>query len=160
MRRRTNSPTPPDPWNTALRLLTRRDYGTVELQRRLLEKGFDSEAIDQVVARCRELGYLDDARYAERLTRVLLETGRAAGPRLAMELRRRGLPEELIGKATAESREAGGEEAALHDLVVRRFASFNFVEADPGERRRVVSYLQRRGFPLDCILNELKRTDR
>ena len=28
-----------------------------------------------------------------------------------------------------------------------------------GERRRVVLFLQRRGFPLDHILRELKRTD-
>jgi regulatory protein len=77
-----------------------------------------------------------------------------------MELRRRGLPDELIGTVSAACRESGREEAALHDLVTRRFAAFNYTEADPGERRRVVNFLQRRGFSLDCILNELKRNDR
>jgi len=142
-----------------LRLLARRDYGTAELGRRLLEKGFAPEAVDRVIARGIELGYLDDARYVESLSRALLDTGRATGPRLVMELRRRGLSEELIATAAA-CRQEGAVATALQALVARRFATFNYAEAAPGERRRVVNFLQRRGFPLDCILNALKRNDR
>jgi regulatory protein len=142
-----------------LRLLARRDYGTAELQRRLLAQGFPAEAVERAIARGIEFGYLDDARYVERLTRSLLAAGRAAGPRLVLELRRRGLPEELIGAALAEARSTGGEETALRDLVARRFPTFNYAVADNQARRRVVHFLQRRGFALDRILNELKRTD-
>jgi regulatory protein len=150
---------PADPWPTALRLLARRDYGTAELQRRLLAKGFDAAAVDRAVARATGLGYLDDARYVERLTRTLLETGRAAGRRLAQELRRRGLADELIAAATLAVHAAGSEEAALRDLIARRFAAFDYATADSKARQRVIHYLQRRGFPLDRILTELKRTD-
>jgi regulatory protein len=140
-------------------LLTRRDHGTAELRGRLLAKGFAAEAVEQAIARGIELGYLDDARYVERLSRDLLASGRAAGPRLALELRRRGLPEELIGAALSAARAGGGEETALRELIARRFPAFNYADADAGTRRRVVNFLQRRGFPLDRILNELKRTD-
>jgi regulatory protein len=140
-------------------LLTRRDHGTAELRGRLLAKGFAAEAVEQAIARGIELGYLDDARYVERLSRDLLASGRAAGPRLALELRRRGLPEELIGAALSSARAGGGEETALRELIARRFPAFNYADADAGTRRRVVNFLQRRGFPLDRILNELKRTD-
>lgn len=159
MRRRESDRAPADPWSTALRLLARRDHGTVELQRRLLAQGFPAEAVEQAIARGIELGYLDDARYVERLTRALLAAGRAAGPRLVLELRRRGLPEELIGAALAEARSTGEEETALRDLIARRFPAFNYAAADSNARRRVVHFLQRRGFPLERILNELKRTD-
>ena len=159
MRRRQSDRAPADPWSTALRLLARRDYGTAELQRRLLAQGFPAEAVEQAIARGIELGYLDDARYVERLTRALLAAGRAAGPRLVLELRRRGLPEELIGAALAEARSTGEEETALRDLIARRFPAFNYAAADNHARRRVVHFLQRRGFPLERILNELKRTD-
>jgi len=157
--RRESDRAPADPWGTALRLLARRDYGTTELQRRLLLQGFPAEAVERVLARVIELGYLDDARYVERLTRALLTAGRAAGPRLVLELRRRGLPEELIEAALAEIRSTGEEETALRDLIARRFPTFNYAAADNNARRRVLHFLQRRGFSLDRILNELKRTD-
>ena len=159
MSRRESDRGPADPWSTALRLLARRDYGTTELQRRLLLQGFPAEAVERVLARVIELGYLDDARYVERLSRALLAAGRAAGPRLVLELRRRGLPEELIGAALAEASSSGEEETALRDLIARRFPAFNYAAADSNARRRVVHFLQRRGFPLERILNELKRTD-
>jgi len=159
VRRRQSDRAPADPWSTALRLLARRDHGTAELQRRLLAQGFPAEAVEQAIARGIELGYLDDARYVERLTRALLTAGRAAGPRLVLELRRRGLPEDLIEAALAETRSTGEEETALRDLIARRFPAFNYAAADSNARRRVVHFLQRRGFPLERILNELKRTD-
>jgi len=143
----------------ALRLLGRRDHSTAELRSRLLAKGFAAEAVEQAIVRGQELGYLDDSRYVERLSRSLLATGRAAGPRLAQELRRRGLPEELIGTQLAAVRTTGAEENALRELIARRFPAFDYAGADTGTRRRVVNFLQRRGFPLDRILNELKRTD-
>jgi len=148
-----------DAWNTALRLLARRDYGTAELRGRLLAKGFTPAAVELAIERGLELGYLDDARYVERLTRTLLDSGRAAGPRLALELRRRGLPAELIAAATTTAQTAAGEETALRDLVARRFPAFDFAGADAKTRRRVVHFLQRRGFALDRILTELKRND-
>lgn len=159
MVRKKNSRESGDPWAAALRLLTRRDYGTQELQQRLLAKGFPAEAVEQAIARGIALGYLDDARHVERLTRALVTTGRAAGPRLVLELRRRGLPEELIRTAVEGTRATGGEEQALQALISRRFPTFDFAGADDRERRRVILFLQRRGFPLDRILNELKRTD-
>jgi len=59
----------------------------------------------------------------------------------------------------AEVRSTGDEETALRDLIARRFPAFNYAAADSNARRRVVHFLQRRGFPLERILNELKRTD-
>jgi len=159
VRRQENDRNRANPWPTALRLLGRRDHSTAELRSRLLAKGFAAEAVEQAIARGQELGYLDDARYVERLSRSLLATGRAAGPRLAQELRRRGLAEELIGAQLTAVRTAGAEEDALRELIARRFPAFDYAGADPGTRRRAVNFLLRRGFPLDRILNELKRTD-
>ena len=159
MRRQESDQAQTDAWRAALRLLARRDHSTAEMRSRLLTKGFAADAVDQAIARGLELGYLDDVRYVERLSRALLAAGRAAGPRLALELRRRGLAEELIGTALAAARAGNQEETALRDLIARRFPAFDYAGADPGTRRRVVNFLHRRGFPLDRILNELKRTD-
>jgi regulatory protein len=150
---------PGDAWAAALRLLTRRDYSTAELRRRLLDKGFAEEAVAAALTRGREFGYLDDLRLIGRLSQALLAQGRAAGPRLTLELRRRGFPREMVDAAVAAAADQGATEQALRDLIGRRFAAFDFASADERERRRVVTFLQRRGFPLDRILTELKRTD-
>jgi regulatory protein len=139
--------------------LARRDFASAELRSRLLAKGFAPAAVELAIARAGDLGYLDDVRYAERLSRALVASGRAVGPRLALELRRRGLPDELVAAATAATRADGGEATALRDLIARRFPGFDFSGADAKSQRRVVNFLQRRGFPLDRILTELKRTD-
>ena len=156
---RKNSREAGAPFAAALRLLTRRDYGSEELRRTLLTKGYPGDAVDAAVARAMELGYLDDTRYAARLAASLVTSGRAAGARLALELRRRGLDAELVQATVGASRTGGGETEALRALIARRFPTFDFFAADDRERRRVVLFLQRRGFPLDHILNELKRTD-
>jgi regulatory protein len=65
----------------------------------------------------------------------------------------------LIHTTVTESRAAGTEAAALRGLIGRRFPAFDFAAAAERERRRVVAFLQRRGFALDQILTELKRTD-
>lgn len=150
---------PASPWGIALRLLARRDYAAAELRRALSGRGVSPAEVETVLARAAELGYLDDRRYGERLVRALRDSGRAAGPRLVLELRRRGLGDDLVAELTAPGDDGEAETAALRALLARRFAAFNYAAAPAGERRRVVHFLQRRGFSLDRILTELKRTD-
>ena len=146
-----------DPWPTALRLLTGRDYSQSELRRRLLDKGFDEIRVDQALQRCLELGYLDDTRYAVNRATSLMAQGRAVGPRILVDLRQRGISEELAGQALAKAREAFDEEELLTSLVSRRFPDFNYNSASAKERRRVVHFLQRRGFSINRILAQLTR---
>jgi regulatory protein len=146
-----------NPWATALRILTRRDHSQAELRKRLVDKGFDAEQIEATLQRCLDLGYLDDARYA--LTRAvsLMNQGRAVGHRVLADLRQRGVSEELAEQALAAARESCDEETLLADLLARRFREFNYDTAAAGEKRRVVNFLQRRGFETGHILNHLMR---
>ncbi|RME37475.1 MAG: regulatory protein RecX, partial [Deltaproteobacteria bacterium] len=56
---------PPDAWQLALRLLTRRDYSSCELTARLRQRGCPQEEIEKALDRLQQLGYLDDRRYAQ-----------------------------------------------------------------------------------------------
>jgi regulatory protein len=146
-----------NPWATALRILTRRDHSQAELRKRLVDKGFDAEQIEATLQRCLDLGYLDDARYA--LTRAvsLMNQGRAVGHRVLADLRQRGVSEELAEQALAAARESCDEETLLADLLARRFPGFDYETAPAGEKRRVVNFLQRRGFETGRILSHLMR---
>jgi len=148
---------PPDPWGLALRLLTGRDYSTSDLRRRLLERGCANEAVAAALERCLEFGYLDDRRYAMARARSLMAQGRAVGGRILLDLRQHGIAAELAEQALARARAEHDEETLLQDLLERRFPGFDYSAASDRERRRVVHFLQRRGFPLGRILDQLNR---
>ena len=145
------------PWSTALRILTRRDYSEAELRQRLTEKGFEQEPINDAIQRCIDLKYLDDARYAKNRATSLMRQGRAVGNRILVDLRQRGVKEETAQQALAEAREACNEDQVLASLLEKRFSDFNYNSAPAKERRRVVHFLQRRGFSLGRIMELITR---
>ena len=146
-----------DPWPAALRILTRRDYSQSELRQRLRDKGYEPDRIDQAVQRCLDLGYVDDARYALNRATSLMNQGRAVGKKVLLDLRQHGVSEELACQALEKAREACDERQLLESLLERRFPDFNYNSASAKERRRVVHFLQRRGFPIGRIMDQLTR---
>ncbi len=156
-RNNRKKPESTDPWPAALRILTRRDYSQSELRQRLIDKGFEQNRIEAALQRCLDLGYLDDARYALNRATSLMNLGRAVGPKILMDLRQHGVKDETACRALQEAREACDEEQVLTSLLERRFSNFNYSTAPAKERRRVVHFLQRRGFSIDRIMDQLTR---
>jgi regulatory protein len=146
-----------DPWPTALRLLTGRDYSQAELRRRLLDKGFAPAGVDAALQRCLELGYLDDNRFALNRATSLMTQGRAVDQRILLDLRQRGISEDVACQALAKACEDCDESTLLRSLLQRRFPDFNYSSAPAKERRRVVHFLQRRGFAIGHIMDQLTR---
>jgi regulatory protein len=140
----------------ALRILGRRDHSEAELRQKLERFGFSAAVVDEVITRCYSYNYLNDERYAQTKSREMLRNGRGVGPRILLELRRRGITENLAQDALqTASEEIPPKEVFLQQLE-RRFSEFNYASADDRERRRVVSYFQRRGFDLGTIFSLLK----
>lgn len=151
---------PPDPYALALRWLTRRSYSEADLRQRLRRKGCDDAAIEQALHRCRELGYIDDRRFAHQRAQQLWRQGRAVGPRLLQQLKQEGVNEALALEAIEQCRAEHDEPQLLTELVERRYGTLDFSSLDQRQRRRMVNYLQRRGFPLAMILNHLHARER
>jgi regulatory protein len=143
------------PFDCALRVLALRDHSEAELRRKLKAKGYE-EAVEEAVARLKELGYLDDARFARFFAASSIRNGRGYGARLKMELARRGVAGAIIQQTLAELFEEFGEADVLKQTIERRFAGFDPETASDKERRKVVAYLQRKGFSLSAILAGLK----
>ena len=144
----------------ALRLLALRDRSEAELAARLRRKGFSEAQAAAAVERCRQLGYLDDARFARGRARSLLRQGRAVGPKLLADLRQHGVSETEARAAVAAAKEEFDEQTLLAELLDRRFPGFAFREADERERRRVVNYFLRRGFSLPQVLSFFQAEER
>lgn len=144
----------------ALRLLTRRDHSRAELQRKLVQKGFGKEAIEEVMARLTDAGYLDDCRFARRWSEAALAAGRCFGPRLRMELRQRGVPADIAEQTASELAADIEELSVARSLMERKFPGFDPVAAGDREKRRVFGFLQRRGFSTSTVLTLFRNSIR
>ncbi|MBJ6725605.1 regulatory protein RecX [Geomesophilobacter sediminis] len=144
------------PFDAGLRLLALRDHSEAELRRKLKTKGYPADGIDGAVARLKELSYLDDLRFARIFAEGALRGGRYVGERLRRELKMRGVAESVIREALGELEEEFPAQETLAALIARRFSGFDPQAATDKEKRRVVSYLMRRGFALGAISKELK----
>ncbi|GFO59161.1 regulatory protein RecX [Geomonas silvestris] len=142
------------PMESALRVLALRDHSEAELRRKLKEKGF-SEGVEEAVARLKELGYLDDARFARSFAASAVRNGRGFGSRIKLELARRGVAEAVIRETLREIDEEFDEGTLLRETLERRFASFDAKSAPDKEKRKVVGYLSRKGFSLRAIFAAL-----
>jgi regulatory protein len=149
--RSTEQPSTEQAYRYALRLLTGRDYTTLKLKQKLLAREFGEVDAETVVARLTAEGWLNDHRFAERFAEAALGSGRFFGPRLRLEMRRRGIPPELVSEIMAQIRDEHDEGEGLRLLLERRFPGFAFASATDRERRRVIGFLQRRGFSVAAI---------
>jgi regulatory protein len=138
----------------ALRLLTARDRTVAELQRRLTEAGFDHAVVEEVLEKLGSLGYLDDRRTARNWTEAAQRSGRWFGPRLKMELQRRGVPREIAEEVCHEPQE-GEMAAAARALVFRRYPAYVPEAATASERQRIYRFLLRRGIAPAAALTAL-----
>jgi len=145
-----------DPFAAALRLLTGRDRSEAELSEKLKQFGFSAVQIASALEKCREYNYLDDRRYAIERSRAMLRNGRGVGIKILLELRRRGIAEATAAAALETAAAEFDSDQLLSEQLQLRFPDFCYATAEAKQRRRVVSFFQRRGFPLGQILNLLR----
>ena len=143
----------------AIRVLARRDHSVAELERKLHGKGVSAGVIADLIVRLGKSGYLDDRRFAERWAESAVRNGRGYGPRLRLELARRGVSREIIADVLSGIAAAYGEEETLAALMTRRFTGFDPTSASDRDRRRVAAYLQRRGFSAAVIFRFFRTWD-
>lgn len=138
----------------ALRLLSVRARSTADLRQRLSKKEYPQEQIDTAIARCRELNYINDPRTAHERTRSLMRNGKV-GPRARQQLLKEGFEAQDIEAAIENCMHEYDEGEILAEIFARRFETRKIDLRDPRQRRRAVSYLQRRGFSLHKILEHI-----
>ena len=132
--------------NSAMRLLARREHSRAELRGKLVGRGFENDSVEELLQGLEDQDLLSDERFAMSLIASRVETG--YGPkRIDLELRNRGVSEELAREALAKAEVDWGQQVT--DQAVRKFGS------DPAqtfpEWARRARYLERRGFGRDAI---------
>ena len=143
----------------SLRTLTRRDHSEAELRRKLTGREFSAEVAEETIVRLKESGYLDDKRFALNWAESTVRNGRGYGYRVRFELSRRGIAEEIAAEVIAQLSTDFGEAEMLRALLLKKFPGFDPLSADERQRRRIIGYLQRRGFSLTAVLQALRAAD-
>jgi regulatory protein len=136
----------------ALRFLAPRPRSIAEVRQHLAKKKFAAEVIDQVLARLREVGLLDDAAFA-RYWVENREQFRPRAPRaLRVELRRKGLDANNITSALedVDERESAYRAAQARAYRWRDLERREFLE-------KMLAFLQRRGFDYSVAKDAAKR---
>jgi regulatory protein len=145
---------------SALRLLGYRARSRVELRRRLLQKGYDPDLVEEAIAAMDRSGLINDAEFSQSWVRA--RTGsRPMGPgRIAAELRQKGIDREVIDEALqAVDSDA---ELALALTVGRRKIEQLRGEDPRAARRKLGAALMRRGFSSEVctkVIDLLQRED-
>ncbi|HKC61901.1 MAG TPA: RecX family transcriptional regulator [Myxococcales bacterium] len=125
-----------------MRLLARRAYTAMEMDKALERAGVPEGERAEAVARLRELGYMDDLEVARARARTLL--GRGAAPRLAeRRLGEQGVEAAQASAAVGEAAE-GATEAELLDRALQKMLRGRAPAGDK-ERRRAFRALVAKG---------------
>jgi regulatory protein len=145
----------------AYRFLEVRARSVDEVRRRLTTAGYRIDLVEGAIDRLLELGILDDAAFAA----AWVESRDRARPRgeraIRDELRRKGVPEEVVRTVLVERQQAamddgatrggpGDADAAAAERLLARHAHALARVADPRQRRqRAYALLARHGFDPD-----------
>ena len=130
----------------AMDFLARREYGQVELIRKLADKGFERDVAEAAVTRLTGDGLQSDERFAESFVQSRVNQGK--GPvRIRMDLGQRGIDDAAIDIALEDAEPDWY--ALARAQRVKKFGPD--APSDFKEKARQMRFLQYRGFEQDHI---------
>lgn len=136
--------------------MTGRDYTSLKIRQKLITRNPDRDTVDDVVSRLQHEGWLNDSRFAASFAEAAISSGRYYGVRLRLEMRRKGFAADLVNETLAPLMAESDETSEVRSAIERRYPGFSYSEASDRDRRRVIGFLQRRGFHFSAIMQVLK----
>jgi regulatory protein len=128
----------------AVALLARREHSRAELARKLAPHAESREEVDALLDDLAARKLLSDERYADaRATSLARKFGAS---RIRNELRRQGVDDETVARATAAAQATEFERA--REAWLKRFGE---PAPDRAGREKQMRFLQQRGFSFDVI---------
>lgn len=125
------------------------------VRQKLRDWGGEATDADTVIARLKEEGYIDDARYARAYCESKMLRSGWGRMKVVYQLRQKHLPREAI-EAGMEAVDEEVYMSVLKEAAAKKVATIR--DTDPAVRRRkLVSFLAQRGYIIDEI-NEIIKT--
>ena len=146
-------------WQYALKLLSGRAHSTGELRQKLRLRALRSEDADEALGRLKELGYLDDRKFAEGYAAARLSGDKLGRARVIRDLRQRRVAPALAENATGKIYEGVDESAMIEDWIRRKYrtAAREGLFQEDKEMASAYRRLAHAGFRSGDIIRVLKR---
>jgi len=142
-------------YDVAVRALMRRAHSVHEMKQKLERRSDNKLLVQVVMARLKENGQIDDAKYAKQFARQRTEGRKQGKFRVARDLRARGVPDRHIEAALKEAAEQNDESAMVRARIERKLRSYRG-EIDEKKMAAIYGSLLRAGFSADVVRRELK----
>ncbi len=146
-------------YDVAVRALMRRAHSIHEMKQKLERRSESKLLVQVVMARLKENGMIDDARYAKQFARQRTESRKQGKYRVARDLRARGIPDRHISSALEEVAQTSDEAAMVRQRIARKLRSYRG-EIDEKKMASMYGSLLRAGFSADVVRRELKALTR
>jgi regulatory protein len=146
-------------WAYALKTLGGRAQSTGELRERLRLRAERIADVDYTLARLKDLGYLNDQRFAESFAEARLSNDKLGRTRVIHDLRRRRVAPSLAESAVRKTYEDVDEIALIEDWIRRKYRTTPREGLFSEEKDLASAYrrLARAGFRSGEIIRVLKR---
>jgi regulatory protein len=145
----------PSAYDRAVGLLARRPHFGSEIERKLRERDYGEEEIEDALKRLRDQGYLDDARLAREFAASRAARSGVGAARVRADLAKRGLDASVAREAIADA-------LPEDDLAAAREAAARWQRGHRPNAPALGRHLQRKGFSTRAIvrvLQDLGETD-
>lgn len=136
-----------------VRMLATRDHSGNEIRNKLIQKGFDTETIENALMQLKSMGYINDSLYTRKYISDRLKLKPKSKKALFYELKRKGIDDDIIEEALNETEL--DESLLAYRLAKKKYGKYNTEE--PDVQRKIASFLNHRGFSYDVICETIKQ---
>lgn len=139
----------------AFRALAQRRHSVFELEKKLAKKDIGGEEVrKQVIARLKDLKYLDDDEFVKSYIETRTESNPKGKFLLKKELGLKGIPEELVEKTWEELKI--NEEDLARKIIKKKTRALSALQGQK-KKEKLFYYLSSRGFSRDVIYEILQK---
>jgi regulatory protein len=142
----------------AVKCLSVRAYSTGDLKSKLRMRAADPPDVDATIDRLKDIGYLNDQRFAENFASARVENEGFGRMRVLSDLRARRVTGNMAEQAVEQALEGKSEAELIDSYIERRMPSIAAGGRIEDERKLASAYrrLRRAGFTSGPILTALK----
>jgi regulatory protein len=146
-------------FNFAIRALGGRAHSTGDLREKLRRLAARAEDVDLVLAKLKDIGYLDDRRFAESYAASRLENEGLGKMRVLRDLRQRRVAPQLAEQVTEKTYQETDEGALIEEFLKRKYRGKKLGEFLREEKNLAAAYRRLRyaGFAAGASIRVLKR---
>jgi len=135
-----------------LRLLSRRIYSRYEISRKLNNKGYPKNIIDQLILWLENNNYINDELFAEMWAQFRLQNKPIGRYKLNQELRIKGIKQDIIKKVIGKTYNEIDELTLARNLIKDKIVSSE-IKNIRIDTKKIYNFLLRRGFSVEVSKN-------